>query len=189
MVNRPRWISNWWKDGVFQIAKYANRLWELSDKNDVLYAGDDVRFFEPDTCKRLQAAAYARDSIGIIAPRVDAREPRLGRFTGTGFVPFICVYIKREVIDAVGFLDERFTGYGCEDVDFCYRARKAGFEVGYANDIAIRHGIGATYASTFRRVKSEAQIWKEDAENWKRFGEKWGLTGNRAQMLNAVLKA
>ena len=38
--------------------------------------------------------------------------------------------IKRSVIEKIGFLDENFF-YGPDDVDYCNRARKAGFKVIY----------------------------------------------------------
>ena len=38
-----------------------------------------------------------------------------------------CLLIRREVIDAIGLLDERF-GLGCfEDDDYCLRAMQAGY--------------------------------------------------------------
>jgi N-acetylglucosaminyl-diphospho-decaprenol L-rhamnosyltransferase len=41
---------------------------------------------------------------------------------------FACVLIKREVIDAVGLLDEGYFMY-FEDAEYCYRARKHGWKV------------------------------------------------------------
>ena len=41
-----------------------------------------------------------------------------------------CMVIKREVIEKIGYLDENFF-YGPDDIDYCFRARKAGFKVIY----------------------------------------------------------
>lgn len=48
--------------------------------------------------------------------------------------------IKREVIDAVGTLDEDFFMY-VEDVDLCYRAKQAGWQTWYAPSGVITHAI------------------------------------------------
>ncbi len=50
--------------------------------------------------------------------RQDAYESR--------FLTGCALFIRREVIEKIGFLDERFFLY-YEDADFCWRARKAGF--------------------------------------------------------------
>ena len=54
---------------------------------------------------------------------------------------------KREVFKRIGLLDERFFMY-VEDVDFCYRAKRAGILTYYLPDAEIVHHVGA---STRRR--------------------------------------
>lgn len=54
---------------------------------------------------------------------------------------------RREVVEKNGFLDERFFMY-VEDVDFCYRAKQAGFSVHYFPHSVIIHHVGK---STRRR--------------------------------------
>lgn len=46
--------------------------------------------------------------------------------------------IRREVMDAVGLLDEDYFMYG-EDVDYCYRAKQAGWEVVYYHEAVATH--------------------------------------------------
>lgn len=158
--------------GPFQIARNANLGWKWA-KGDVVYSGDDVRLIEPNTIQRLYDVAYSDPDIGIIGTKVTTPTPV------QPFVPFVFVYIKRAVIDAIGYLDERFTGYGCEDVDFCYRAAKAGFKVGMSG-ITVQHGVeGHAMMSTFRRVKTMEQIAAEDSENWNRLADKWGWQHDR----------
>lgn len=47
------------------------------------------------------------------------------------FVTFAAVYIKNKVIRKVGLLDEKFLNGYFDDVDYCLRARKAGFKIVY----------------------------------------------------------
>ena len=56
-----------------------------------------------------------------------------------------CLLIKREVIDAIGLLDERF-GIGCfEDDDYCLRAIAAGYRAVIAGDAFVHHYGGRTF--------------------------------------------
>jgi GT2 family glycosyltransferase len=49
--------------------------------------------------------------------------------------------IRRDLLDKIGALDERFYMY-CEDVDICQRAWEAGREVVYAPQAVVTHAIG-----------------------------------------------
>jgi len=55
-----------------------------------------------------------------------------------GYVIGACQLIRREVFQAAGLLDEKIF-YGPEDVDFCLRAWKAGFEVHYVPGATVSH--------------------------------------------------
>ncbi|MCK4428643.1 MAG: glycosyltransferase family 2 protein [candidate division Zixibacteria bacterium] len=52
-----------------------------------------------------------------------------------------CLLAKREMLEKVGLLDERFYMY-VEDVDLCYRAKMAGFSVFYFPQVLVIHHIG-----------------------------------------------
>lgn len=49
----------------------------------------------------------------------------------TDFVSGCAMFIRREVVEKIGLLDERYFLY-LEDADFCQRAKKAGFKVVYS---------------------------------------------------------
>jgi GT2 family glycosyltransferase len=63
------------------------------------------------------------------------------------FLSGCCLLIKRQVFDKIGFFDERYFMY-YEDVDFCFRARKAGFRLGIADKAIIYHYIKHSQKST-----------------------------------------
>ena len=51
------------------------------------------------------------------------------------FLVFFCVMIKRTLFEEIGILDEIFSpGYG-EDIDFCIRAKRAGYECKWVNTV------------------------------------------------------
>ena len=73
--------------------------------------------------ENLLPAGISTDTMGELVERASSREyPRLP--TGVG----VCLFIRRQVLDAVGLFDEtRFgLGYG-EENEFCARASAAGF--------------------------------------------------------------
>lgn len=61
--------------------------------------------------------------------------------TEVDWVSGSCLLAKKEVFDKIGLLDERFFMY-VEDVDVCYRAKKAGFTVYYFPHTVVVHHIG-----------------------------------------------
>ncbi len=56
-----------------------------------------------------------------------------------------CLLMRRELVEKIGCLDERF-GVGCfEDDDFCRRALQAGFRAVIAEDAFVHHFGGRTF--------------------------------------------
>jgi GT2 family glycosyltransferase len=68
-----------------------------------------------------------------------------------------CMLLRREVIDRIGLLDERFFMYG-EDLDWCMRARDAGWTVRYEPDIVVQHQHGA--ASRQRPLRTTVHFFR-----------------------------
>jgi N-acetylglucosaminyl-diphospho-decaprenol L-rhamnosyltransferase len=59
------------------------------------------------------------------------------------WIAFACVLIRREVVDKIGLLDDGYFMY-FEDVDYCNRAREAGFKVLYCPVPKVAHIAGAS---------------------------------------------
>lgn len=55
-----------------------------------------------------------------------------------GWVSGSVMIIKKGVVESIGGLDEKIFMY-CEDTDYCIRARKAGFKVGWTDRAEIIH--------------------------------------------------
>lgn len=56
--------------------------------------------------------------------------------------------VRRKAIEVVGMLDEGYFMY-CEDVDWCWRMRRAGFKVFYVPSAVITHAIGRSSDQLF----------------------------------------
>ena len=64
-----------------------------------------------------------------------------------------CMLIRREVVNQIGYLDERFFAYQ-EDADYCFQARQAGWLVYYVPTARITHfgGRGGTRVQPYRSI-------------------------------------
>jgi GT2 family glycosyltransferase len=65
----------------------------------------------------------------------------------TDWLSGAAILVRRSALNQVGLFDERFFMY-CEDVDFCYRLRQAGWRVCYVPRGQIVHHIGASSEKT-----------------------------------------
>jgi GT2 family glycosyltransferase/Flp pilus assembly protein TadD len=84
-------------------------------------------------------------------------------------VAFLCTLIKRELIEKIGGLDERFTPGNFEDDDFCLRAQLAWYKTAVVKDVFIHH-----YGSkSFGAEGNDAYTERIEA-NRKVFIDKWG---------------
>lgn len=58
-----------------------------------------------------------------------------------------CFMLRREALESVGLLDERF-GIGCyEDYDYSMRLRQAGWKLKVAKEVFVRHRLHASFNS------------------------------------------
>lgn len=62
--------------------------------------------------------------------------------------------IRREVIGKIGLLDEEYFMYG-EDLDWCYRAKRAGFRVMYVPITTVLHDKGSSSRKAPRKTLYE----------------------------------
>ena len=74
-----------------------------------------------------------------------------------GAVSGSCMLIKRSVFSDIGFLDEEFFLYG-EDLDFCLRAKRAGWRVIYCPTAVCIHYHGES--SRKRRLRSTLDFYR-----------------------------
>ena len=123
--------------------------------SDIVLVNNDTEFVEADWLSRMQALAYTAEDIGIVGCRLVNADGRLvhagtympvpsfwgqeypgdeadvGQYSRDREVDGViaaCAYIKREVIDRIGPLDEDYFSY-YEDTDYCLKARQAGYRV------------------------------------------------------------
>lgn len=94
--------------------------------------------------------------FGSFLPSFHRSEPNYYRGTKeVGWVSGSVMVIKQSVFRKIGFLDEKIFMYA-EDVDFCCRARQAGFKIGWTDRAEIMHlGGGSLNDPHFRQWLGE----------------------------------
>jgi len=101
-------------------------------------------------------------SSGAYVPLMDAPAN-----TAVDAICGCAILVKREVIDLVGLLDEEYF-FSFEDLDWCFRARRAGFESVLAAQAIAYHAGGRSIGDTSPRRLYYA------ARNHLRFAEREG---------------
>lgn len=162
----------------FSMAGNANLGWKAANQeHDLLYVSDDVRFLSAAPVELLRQDAYSDYRLGIVSPVIDGaacNKMQMNKFlTHVSVtqepVAFICIYVKRELINKIGYLDENFDEYGYDDVDYCRRAQQAGYQLAVTPYVKVEHW-GEAHA-TFKRNP----VWTIE-KNREYFKRKWGET-------------
>jgi N-acetylglucosaminyl-diphospho-decaprenol L-rhamnosyltransferase len=118
--------------------------WIAGDDELCVVACHDVTL-DRDGLERLVAAAKRFPGYGVLAPRPEqnvASAPALrrsGDITDVKWASGTCLLLRRACIADIGSFDETFGSYG-EDIDLCFRARAAGWNVGVVDTPARGHG-------------------------------------------------
>jgi GT2 family glycosyltransferase len=139
----------------------------------ILLLNNDTIVVRPDWLKKMVEVAQKDNKIGIVGIKLlfpDGKIQHMGYLHK--FIPYstretalglgkrdapeykavyeveattgACMLIKKEVITKIGLLDEIFSPYLCEDIDYCLRARKAGFKIMFTGQSKLIHLLSST---------------------------------------------
>jgi len=90
---------------------------------------------------------------------------------------FACVMIRREVLDDIGLLDEEFFMY-FEDVDFCQRARRAGWNIIHnpnARVVHLRGGSSPVKSQTEKKKRLPRYFYESRTRYYYKYFGRSGL--------------
>ncbi len=189
-----RLIAN---DGNRGFPAAANQGMATATGSQILLLNNDV-VVTTGWLGRMLRALHADPAIGLVGPcsncvsgpqQVEARYDDLADLDGFAWdwgkanagvllevnrLVGFCLLIRREVVDAIGLLDEQF-GVGCfEDDDYSLRANRAGYRAVIAADAFVHHFGGRTF------LGSGVDVGTLMAENHRRFRAKWADGGSRS---------
>jgi GT2 family glycosyltransferase len=125
-------------DCICELVKVASsdpRIGILGCK--VYYRGTQVI---QHTGGKLDLSATSLPHIGIF----EEDHGQYDEISDVDYVSGVAMMIKRELINKIGLLDERYFAYW-EDVDYCFRARKAGFRIVYVPKAIVEHFEGFSW--------------------------------------------
>ena len=147
------WISG---QQPFIFARNANLGIAATGRDDVVLLNDDACLSTPRGLTLLAEEMAGNPDVGICSAGIQGavgnplQKPRgrRGIYREKRALAFVCVYLTRRLITALGPLDERFVGYGFEDNDYCTRALQGGFALGIWDGCEVDHR--GHLPSTFR---------------------------------------
>lgn len=150
----------------------ANNLGAQIARGDYLFFVNSDTIFKEDTAKKLRTVFEAEKSVGILAPRLiklqgQDQEFSFGTFPSlrslifqrkknealassgrnlqmTDWVSGAAMAVRRELWEKIKPWDEAYFMY-FEDVDFCWRAQKAGYQVAVLNTAPLIHLGGGSW--------------------------------------------
>ncbi len=166
---------------------------------DILLLNNDIEIYQPGWLEEMQRVAYGDSQIGIVGCRQllpnglllhagtympldsfwgqqigslekDVNQYGLNRDV-EGVVGAV-MYIKRDVINQIGLLDEDFVSY-FEDTDYCLRAAEAGFRTVCAGDVTLVHHQNV---STSVNQVNFSKLFGESQRTFRRKWEKKLMT-------------
>ncbi len=155
------WVMDWTiLQGLspFIYARNLNLAWNSFQEYDILLIGDDIRFETPFV-EALQTVAYSDPAVGVSTVQL------------WGQSPYVCGYFKRSVIEAVGLMDERFTGYGKDDNDWCRRMEALGYRTQPTELVKASHGGGTSFLRRAKELGTSMEALCD--ENNALYDEKW----------------
>lgn len=173
--------------------KGVNQGINLASGKYVLIANNDI-VVTKDWLVRMIEVAESQNEIGLVGPISNAvsgvQLDKAAKYDSVGQmhkyakqiqrknhqkvmefprIAFLCTLIKKEVIEKIGGLDERFSPGNFEDDDFCLRAQTVGYKTVIAQDVFIHH-----YGSKSFKANGPDEYAKRLEHNKEVFIEKWG---------------
>jgi GT2 family glycosyltransferase len=144
---------------------------------DVVLLNDDARLLTPRGLTHLANEVTRHPALGLCSPGIlgvvgNPNQLATGRSelrVEQTMLAFVCIYIPRSTYQHVGPLDERFTGYGFDDNDYCARVLAAGLRLAVWDGCIVDHS--GEIGSTFRTRPDIGALF---ALNQRRFRDKWG---------------
>jgi GT2 family glycosyltransferase len=161
--------------------------------SDIVLLNNDMVITQQDWLERMQSVAYSAPDVGLVGCRllmpngrllhagtfmpidtfwgqqIGSNEKDINQFNADREVEGVvaaCLYIKREVIERIGPLNEAYFSY-FEDTDYCLTARQAGYRTMCAGGVTLIHHENVS--SRVNRVNFSAQFVKSQ----RTFKRRW----------------
>ena len=136
---------------ILECAKSARRFGVIGPRLEGLDGEQQLSTFRyPSARGELVEAAGTGPITRLLMPTHSERARSLEE--GGLWISFAAVLLSRQIIEQIGLMDEGFFMF-FEDVDYCRRAREAGFTLVFCPEARITHLRGGS--SPVKRLRSE----------------------------------
>ena len=171
---------------------------EIASGSHIAFLDNDTIVGQTDWLQNLARALDAQGEIGIVAPKLlfpwapfqieccgcavapsgriqylarGLERAAQGEARAVQCAISAAWLMKRALVEQIGVLDEAFSPVQYEDLDFCYRARAANWQVWTAPDVEVYHFEHTTTAGS-----DDINFGYVTAKNGVLFKKRWGQT-------------
>jgi len=150
-------------------------FWDLQEYSHVMICNNDI---DLNYEQIHQLEDLVKGEKGIFSPIVNSPHNAVMSKVGEDkmrqvpWVEFVCPIIHRDVIEAIGLLDDKMgRGWGVE-LDYCYRAKQAGFNTYLIQDVSVHHyghmsqDDHAEY-SHYANIEMNDRLTEKYGDNWQ----------------------
>lgn len=113
------------------------------------------RYKKSDLGKVIWYAGGKIDWENVMGIHIGVDEVDNGQFSKSMEIDYAtgaCTFVKREVFEKIGFFDEKYFLY-LEDMDFCVRAKRAGFKIVFEPRAIIWHKNASSSGGSGSRIQ------------------------------------
>ncbi len=160
LLNNDTKVTAGWLQGLQQIALSDDRIGIVAPK-----------LIRPDSglLQGIGGLVFCKSGVrGPIGERMSPDAPGLQHPFEVQYAEGSCMLIKRQVINAIGYLDEDYAPAYYEDTDYCFRAREAGFRVMYSPYATVWH-----YSMVTAETMRDDEFTRAQHRNNRIFRERW----------------
>jgi O-antigen biosynthesis protein len=153
-LNSDTIVSARWLDKLLECAESDNRIGLVGPLSNAA-AYQSVPFTKDDTDRWIENRLPGLVSPGQADEIIESLSER--RFPRVPFLNGFSLLATRAVISTVGRFNQNAFPYGYgEEIDYCLRARNAGFELAVADHLYVFHARSASYGPDKRIALSAA---------------------------------
>ena len=183
------WILNQIMDPHIVLVSYNEPIgggeainvgFRLANGEYIATINNDTRILGPEWLSLLRKPFDLDPRMAVTGP-LEQGFPEIG----SSFLVFFCAMTRRKILDTLGYLDtDTFKTGGCEDADFCERAKRAGLHIQQVPQEQYKV-VGELNIGNFP-IYHQGEGTVHDAtlvQNWKSI-----LAGNRKILVDRYLK-
>jgi glycosyltransferase involved in cell wall biosynthesis len=145
----PHLVLVWDKEPL-GFAKATNAGIKAASCDKIILLNNDTVLLEQEKNQwlNLLAKPFEKPNCGITGV-LKQHSPATQR----DFLIFFCVMIDKKVFDSIGFLNEEYGVGGCEDIEFCMEAERAGFEIHEVCEKKMGEGQWVSYYPIYHKAE------------------------------------